>query len=102
MVNRPLLHAELVKILGSENVYFQPPESLKIKYPAIIYSRNRIDNNFADDNVYQQNHGYTVIVIDKDPDSEIVDRMSKFPMTRFDRHYVADNLNHDSFTVFYR
>lgn len=102
MKNRPLLHEELVKILGSENVYFQPPESLKLKYPAIIYSRNRIDNSFADDSVYQQNHGYTVIVVDKDPDSLIVDRMSKYPMTRFDRHYVADNLNHDVFTVFYR
>ena len=102
MENRLLLHEKLIEILGSGNVYFQPPESLKLKYPAIIYSRNRIDNRFANDNVYEQDHGYTVMVIDKDPDSEIVDRMSKFPMTKFDRHYVADNLNHDVFTVYYR
>lgn len=102
MVNRPLLHAELVKILGSENVYFQPPESIKINYPAIIYSRSDIDNRFANDNVYLQDHAYQVIVVDKDPDSEIVHKLSKFPMSRFDRHYVADNLNHDVFTIYYK
>ena len=27
----------LVEVLGSKNVYFQPPESVKMKYPAIVY-----------------------------------------------------------------
>ncbi len=102
MENRLLLHEELVDILGSRNVYFQPPESLKLEYPAIIYSRSDIDNRFADNNVYLQDHRYQIIVVDKDPDSTIVDAMSKFPTARFDRHYTADNLNHDVFTVFYK
>lgn len=88
-------------ILGSRNVYYQPPESVKIKYPAIIYRRNDIDNNFADDIVYMQNHTYQIIVIDADPDSEIVDRVSKLPMCRYDRHYTSDNLNHDIFILNY-
>lgn len=88
-------------ILGSRNVYYQPPESVKIKYPAIIYRRNDIDNNFADDIVYMQNHTYQIIVIDVDPDSEIVDRVSKLPMCRYDRHYTSDNLNHDIFILNY-
>lgn len=88
-------------ILGSRNVYYQPPESVKIKYPAIIYRRNDIDNNFADDIVYMQNHTYQIIVIDADPDSEIVDRVSKLPMCRYDRHYTSDNLNHDVFILNY-
>ncbi len=88
-------------VLGSRNVYYQPPESVKIKYPAIIYRRNDIDNNFADDIVYMQNHTYQIIVIDADPDSEIVDRVSKLPMCRYDRHYTSDNLNHDIFILNY-
>ena len=88
-------------ILGSRNVYYQPPESIKIKYPAIVYRRNDIDNNFADDIVYMQNHTYQIIVIDANPDSEIVDRVSKLPMCRYDRHYTSDNLNHDVFILNY-
>ena len=88
-------------VLGSRNVYYQPPESVKIKYPAIIYRRNDIDNNFADDIVYMQNHTYQIIVIDADPDSEIVDRVSRLPMCRYDRHYTSDNLNHDIFILNY-
>ena len=88
-------------ILGSRNVYYQPPESIKIKYPAIIYSRNNIDNNFADDIVYMQNHTYQIIVIDANPDSEIVDKISKLPMCRYNRHYTSDNLNHDIFILNY-
>jgi hypothetical protein len=91
----------LESILGSRNVYYQPPESIRINYPAIIYSRNNIDNNFADDIVYMQNHTYQVIVIDANPDSEIVNKISKLPMCRYDRHYTSDNLNHDVFIINY-
>lgn len=101
MDSRLELQNLLESILGSRNVYYQPPESTKIKYPAIIYSRNDIDNNFADDIVYMQNHTYQIIVIDANPDSEIVDKISKLPMCRYNRHYTSDNLNHDVFILNY-
>lgn len=101
MVNRLELHEILCRILRSRNVYFQPPESLKMQYPAIVYSRDDIQNTFADDVVYMQKHVYQVIVIDKDPDSEIVEKVSKLPACRFDRHYISDNLNHDSFLLYF-
>lgn len=101
MGSRLELQNLLESILGSRNVYYQPPESIKIKYPAIIYSRNNIDNNFADDIVYMQNHTYQIIVIDANPDSEIVNKISKLPMCRYNRHYTSDNLNHDVFTLNY-
>lgn len=101
MGSRLELQNLLESILGSRNVYYQPPESIKIKYPAIIYSRNDIDNNFADDIVYMQNHTYQIIVIDANPDSEIVNKMSKLPMCRYNRHYTSDNLNHDVFILNY-
>lgn len=101
MASRLELHEELVKILGSRNVYFQPPESIKIKYPAIIYERSNIDNTFANDEIYLQPYRYKVTIVDYDPDSEIVSKLSKFKYSRFDRHYAADGLNHDTFTIYY-
>lgn len=86
---------------GDRHVYFQPPESVKIKYPAIIYSRNDIDNRFANNDVYKQTYNYQVTVIDRDPDSEIVDKVSKLSTCRFNRHFVSDNLNHDVFILYY-
>ena len=101
MASRLQLQTELEELLGSKNVYYQPPASVKMSYPAIVYSRNDIRNDFANNDVYSQNRSYEVIVIDKNPDSEIVDRVSQLPMCRFDRHYTSDNLNHDVFILFY-
>lgn len=102
MMNKRLeLHELLCEVLGSRNVYFQPPESVKMKYPAIVYSRNRIENTSADNTVYKQDVSYKITVIDPDPDSEIVERVSTIPGIMYDRPYVSNNLNHDVFTLFY-
>lgn len=101
MSNRLKLHELLCEALGSRQVYFQPPESVKMQYPAIVYSRSNIDNRHANDSVYMQSPSYNVIVIDKNPDSDIVTKISQLPKCRFDRHYLADNLNHDSFTIYH-
>lgn len=101
MSNRLKLHALLCETLGSRQVYFQPPESIQMKYPAIVYSRNRIDNEHANDGVYMQLPSYSITVIDKNSDSEIVERVSRLPMCIFDRHFTVDNLNHDTFTIYY-
>lgn len=101
MENRLKLHEELCGILGSRNVYFQPPESQKINYPAIVYSRDKIENVFADDRVYKQHKSYQITVIDRDPDSEIVDKISQLPMCSHNTNFTSDNLNHDVFTLYY-
>ena len=101
MANRLDLQAELEELLGSRNVYFQPPSSVRINYPAIVYTRSDIDNTFADDSVYMQSHFYEVTVIDEDPDSKIVDAVSKLPTCRFSRHFTSENLNHDTFIIYY-
>ena len=101
MDRRPILQAVLEELLGSRNVYFQPPESVKLKYPAIVYSRKKIDNKHADNKVYKQSVSYELTVIDKDPDSEIVIKVSMLPRCEHDRHFKSDNLNHDVFTLLY-
>ena len=101
MATRVDLQNVLEELLGSRNVYYQTPESLKMNYPAIVYARKTIDNSYANNSVYKQNYAYEITVIDKNPDSEIVNKVSKLPTCRFDRHFKSDNLNHDVFTLYY-
>lgn len=101
MEKRLKLQAMLEEIANTRNVYFQPPESKAIEYPAIIYGLSSIVNNHADNLVYKQSKTYSLTVIDRDPDSELVDKISKLPTCRFDRHFTSDNLNHYVFTIIY-
>ena len=101
MERRLLLHQILLEILGNKNVYFQPPESKKMEYPCIVYERNAVDTKFADDKPYLNTKRYTVTVIDKDPDSKIPDKIAALPLCTFNRHYTADNLNHDIYNLYY-
>lgn len=101
MDRRLKLHEILVEKLGSRNVYFQPPASLKLKYPCIVYSRSGSKNIPADNLSYIHKKRYEVTVIDEDPDSEIPDRIEQLPRCSFDRWYTADNLNHYVFTLYY-
>ena len=100
MANRLDLHETLCNILGSRNVYFQPPESVKMEYPAIKYSLSNMKNNHANDKVYTQSRSYQIIVIDKSPDSIISDKISKLPYCKFDRSYASDELNHYVYTLY--
>lgn len=101
MADRLGLQTMLEELLGSRNVYYQPPESIRMSYPAIVYSRSEIRNTHANNSVYSQAHAYTLTVIDYDPDSEIVEKISKLPKCSFSRHFTSDNLNHDVFTIYY-
>lgn len=95
---------ELVNITesnGDRHTYFQPPESFKMRYPAIRYSINDIDNRFADNSVYKQHRAYEVIVIEYDPECPIADKVSRLPMCRFNRFYASNNLNHNVFIIYH-
>jgi hypothetical protein len=101
-VRRLQFDKKLCGILGSDHVYFQPPESIQLKYPCIIYQRNNVDIEFANNRTYNSRIQYLVTIIDEDPDSIIIDKLMKnFSMCNFSRHYVADNLNHDMFVIYY-
>lgn len=101
MIQRIRLHELLVSILGSRNVYFQPPESVKISYPCIIYKRATGDTQFANDNPYTFRIRYQLTYVDKNPDSQVIEELAKLPMCTYDRHYTVDNLNHDIFNIYY-
>jgi hypothetical protein len=86
---------------GDRHTYFDPPPSKKMKFPAIRYARESIENSHANNSVYRQDNAYTITVIDSDPDSAIVKQVAMLPKCRHSRHYKAENLNHDVFTLYY-
>lgn len=99
--SRLKLHQILKDVSGLNHVYFQPAENLKLEYPCIIYKRDFADTKFADNVAYLRKKRYVVTVIDRDPDSDIPDKIAQLPMCLFDRFFVADNLNHDTFNIYY-
>lgn len=101
MASRIELQALLESVLGSRNVYFQPPESVKMSYPAIVYSLSTFYTRFADNAHYRSKKAYTITLMDKNPDSEYVEKLYNLPMCGFDRHYKADNLNHWIFKIYF-
>ena len=94
------VQAELEGLLGSRNVYYQPPESIKMKYPAIKFSKTNYHKEFADNRGYRILPEYEVIVIDPMPDNPVIKKLLERLYCRFDRHYKADNLNHDVFRLY--
>ena len=101
MDRRLELHQILINILGSNNVYFQPPESIKLKYPCIIYERSSIDRKYADNIAYLSKVKYSMKLISREPNNQLVEELLKLPYCSYDRYYVADNLSHDAFTISY-
>lgn len=83
------------------HVYFQPPVNIHMKYPAIVYERSSGDTQFADNAPYVYEKRYSVTVIDSDADSPIPDEVAMLPKCVADRHFVSENLHHDSFVLYY-
>jgi hypothetical protein len=99
--DRLSLHNKLIEILGSNHVYFQPPSSIRLNYPCIIYKRDAEDPFYADDIKYYGMKRYMITVIDADPDSLIPDKVSKMQYCGFLNNLAIDGLNHTIYSLFY-
>lgn len=87
--------------LKNNRVYFQPPESIKLKYPAIVYSLDYIKSQHADNMPFINKKRYSVTIITKDPDNGYIDKMLTLPTASFQRSFMADNLYHYNFTIYF-
>lgn len=101
MGSRIELQTKLEELLGSRNVYFQPPATIHMNYPAIVFELNDIRINHADDRNYKKMHCYTVTLIDPNPDSVFVDALIEWKYCSFNRSFKSDNLNHFVFTIYF-
>jgi hypothetical protein len=101
MAPRLELQTLLEETIDSGNVYFQPPANVQLAYPAIVYQRDDLNTKFANNGPYAMKQRYQVTYIDRDPDSDVPYKIAALPMCIFSRFFVADNLNHDVFTLFF-
>lgn len=101
MGSRLELQSILEELLGCKNVYYQPPENLKMEYPAIRYSKTKIDSRYADSMKYSTITRYEITVIDRRPDNNVINKILELPLSSYDRHYTSDNLNHDIIILYF-
>ena len=101
MGSRTELNEKLVEILGSRNVYFDPPSNTKMHYPAIEYHYSKFKSVRADNIAYLLSTSYDVTLIEYTPDSETVRKLLLLPYCTHDRSFVSDNMHHHTFTIYY-
>lgn len=100
-MSRPRTSLDDILRKFTDNLYYQPPANVRLVYPCIIYELDSAYTRFSDNHPYIYDKRYKVTVIDRNPDSEIPDRIAKLPLCTFDRHYVSDNLHHFVFNLYY-
>lgn len=101
MDRRLQLHEILVKTAEGQKVYFQPPPNLVMEYPCVVYSRDSDWTEHAGNLPYAQAQRYTAIIIDRNPDSKLIDKFRHLPLCSFGSHYVVNGLNHDTFNIYH-
>lgn len=101
-VNRQELSEKLKQIMWDSGetpkLYFQPPESVKLEYPCIVYHLRTMTSDYADDLPYRVAVGFDITYITRSPNSRVVTAITKLPYISFDRYYVSDNLHHYAYT----
>lgn len=100
-MGRPRIELQAILKDIVPNVYFQPPNGLKLTYPCIIYERDNTRTTHADNRIYKATRRYTVTAIDRNPDSPLVDLLLELPLCAHDRFFTSDDLNHDVFTLYF-
>lgn len=83
-----------------ENVYYNPPASIQMRYPCILVQLDDMLHGHANNRVYKRDNRYSLIVIDRNPDSDLMRKVDDLPMTSMGRSYIADGLWHFTFTMF--
>lgn len=100
MDKRLVLHALLKG--WCDNVYFQPPESISLTYPCIIYSYADEFERRANNQKYFGIDEYSIMVIDRDPETKIPKNISNgLQMCSIGSHFVKDNLNHTQLKLYF-
>lgn len=95
------LQVALESILGSSNVYYQPPTNVTMSYPAIVYKRDPGKSFFANNRPYRHQKRYLVTIISKTPDLKAFDDMLTFPTCVLDRTFISDGLYHFVYSINY-
>lgn len=98
-MTQPELNELFVSLLGSHNVYFEPPTNVVMKYPCILYESQAMTTMHAGNVPFAIQDHYRVIVIDQNPDSPYPRKIAGMQGARAARPYVSDNLHHFPFDL---
>lgn len=101
MGDRIILQKKLEGFLVREKCIINLQDSIKMRYPAIRYNRKDIDAKYANNKIYSSMTAYEIVLIDANPDSVFIQKIMELPFCSYDRHYTAENLNHEVFTLYY-
>lgn len=104
MARRLELLALLESLMDPEhvgNVYYQPPPTVKLSYPAIIYSKDSARTDFADGIPYIHSKRWQIMIISQNPDDPLPDKVARLPKCLFASHYTVQNLYHDVYNLYF-
>lgn len=100
--NRLALREILSKVMvdcGEEpKLYYQPPESMRLEYPCMIYHLKDMSSNYADNRPYMKLISFDITYVTRSPSSSVPVAMTDQSLMSFDRYYTADNLHHYAYT----
>ena len=92
-------HNKLVAACGRS--YYQPTQNTKLEYPCIVYEEIPETVWYANNTRFETIHQVQITVIDRDPDSEITDKLvERFPESRMVNKTVVDNLYHTIYELY--
>lgn len=87
---------------GYQHTYFEPPESIRMTYDAVVYERAMPNVRRADNRSYSIRDGYKVTVISRDAETPLPRMLQEhFERCAPERPFVTDNLYHFPFTIYY-
>jgi hypothetical protein len=99
--SQPKLQTLLQNIMQADHVYFQPNENTQLQYPCVVYQRDAMATQFAANQPWRRTLRYSVTLISRDPNSPYLEPISQIPLSSYDRGFVVDGLNHDTFYIYF-
>lgn len=99
MKTRTEMQSMLEEVLGSSNVYFQPPSNTSIKYPCIVYSFERFNINHADNQPYIVTGRWHIHHMYKNPKNDLKEKFLYVPFCTFDRRIVTEGVYNDYYNI---
>ncbi len=98
------LRAQLYLIHDTENVYYDPPESIRMDFPCFRFELNNFDVSHADNKAYSKKPRWAVTYITRDIEEieQVAEEMLEhFKYCNFDTSFRADNLEHAVFNLYF-
>lgn len=100
MTTRLELHNQLLKF--SDNVYYQPPSTIRMRFPCIVYNKSDVKRLYSNDGMYSRKQQYQITVISPDPDSLTAEELeTHFEYCKITNYLNVDNLHNTHLTIYY-